>query len=167
MASKTKARKPTQSQRFIDAAREAECSEDEAVFDETLKRIAKAKPTTSSKPDFPSATDLSFLIGDRIGQVRLDPWSLQFIFTSKSGISVRGRIEHVDEAGNIHLHDCRRRKRNAIYLHQLIECPITGVNVKPDCLSIQFEGGAILRMFSDDAHECGVIYPFQRPFFVF
>ena len=33
-----------QSKRFIEAAREAECSEDEAVFDEALKRIAKAKP---------------------------------------------------------------------------------------------------------------------------
>jgi hypothetical protein len=36
--------KPTpQRKRFIEAAREAECSEDEAVFDETLKRIAEAK----------------------------------------------------------------------------------------------------------------------------
>jgi hypothetical protein len=35
---------PKQSQRFIEAAREAGASEDEAVFDETLKRIAKAKP---------------------------------------------------------------------------------------------------------------------------
>jgi hypothetical protein len=32
-----------QHKRFIEAAREAECSEDEAVFDETLKRIAKVK----------------------------------------------------------------------------------------------------------------------------
>jgi len=33
-----------QRDRFVEAARAAECSEDEAVFDETLKRIAKAKP---------------------------------------------------------------------------------------------------------------------------
>jgi hypothetical protein len=33
-----------QSRRFIKAAREARCSEDEAVFDEELKWIAKAKP---------------------------------------------------------------------------------------------------------------------------
>lgn len=33
-----------QTKRFIEAAREAECSEDEAVFDETLRRIAKVKP---------------------------------------------------------------------------------------------------------------------------
>src|SRR4051812_22005544 len=36
--------KPTpQQKRFIEAAREAGASEDEAVFDETLKRVAKAK----------------------------------------------------------------------------------------------------------------------------
>jgi hypothetical protein len=35
---------PAQRQRFIEAAREAGASEDEAVFDEALKQIAKAKP---------------------------------------------------------------------------------------------------------------------------
>jgi hypothetical protein len=42
----------TQSERFIEAAREAGCSEDEAVFDGNLKRIAQAKSNsgTSAKP---------------------------------------------------------------------------------------------------------------------
>jgi hypothetical protein len=31
--------------RFIEAAREAGASEDEAVFDENLKQVAKTKPT--------------------------------------------------------------------------------------------------------------------------
>jgi hypothetical protein len=34
-----------QSERFITAAREAGCSEDEAVFDENLKKIARHKPS--------------------------------------------------------------------------------------------------------------------------
>jgi hypothetical protein len=38
-----------QAKRFIEAAREAECSEDEAVFDEALKRVAKAKPVKLAK----------------------------------------------------------------------------------------------------------------------
>jgi hypothetical protein len=33
-----------QLQRFIETARELECDEDEAAFDEKLKRIATAKP---------------------------------------------------------------------------------------------------------------------------
>ncbi len=43
-AANRKAMGKTQRQRFIEAAREAECSEDESEFDEALKRIAKAKP---------------------------------------------------------------------------------------------------------------------------
>ena len=46
--------KPTkiksQSCRFIEAAREAECSEDEAVFDRTIKHIGKAPPKPKKKP---------------------------------------------------------------------------------------------------------------------
>jgi len=33
-----------QSERFIEAARKAGCSEDESVFDENLKKIARHKP---------------------------------------------------------------------------------------------------------------------------
>lgn len=38
-----------QRERFIEAARKAECSEDEAVFDETLKRIVKDDPSRAPK----------------------------------------------------------------------------------------------------------------------
>lgn len=35
---------PEQAKRFIETARALECDEDEAAFDEKLKRIATAKP---------------------------------------------------------------------------------------------------------------------------
>jgi len=38
-----------QRQRFIDAAREAGASEDEAVFRENLKRLAKQKPQSTER----------------------------------------------------------------------------------------------------------------------
>jgi hypothetical protein len=38
-----------QSKRFIDTARELGCDEDEAAFEEKLKRIATAKPESSRK----------------------------------------------------------------------------------------------------------------------
>ena len=41
----------SQKERFIEAAREAGCSEDEAVLDETLRRIAKAKPMPAKRKD--------------------------------------------------------------------------------------------------------------------
>ena len=40
---------PEQSERFIGAAREAGASEDEAVFKENLRRLAKAKPGEKAK----------------------------------------------------------------------------------------------------------------------
>jgi hypothetical protein len=40
---------PDQSRRFIETARALECDEDEAAFDEKLKRIAQAKPKPRSK----------------------------------------------------------------------------------------------------------------------
>lgn len=46
----------TQSERFIAAARKAGCSEDEAVFDENLKRIVKGKPKNASDKDMRRGT---------------------------------------------------------------------------------------------------------------
>jgi hypothetical protein len=43
--------KKEQRARFIKAAREAGCSEDEAVFDENLKKIAWHKPPPSTAPE--------------------------------------------------------------------------------------------------------------------
>ena len=48
---RTPAAKPdrAQRQRFIEAAREAGASEDEAVFTENLKRVVKPKPETKKE----------------------------------------------------------------------------------------------------------------------
>jgi hypothetical protein len=51
---KRKSAKPradkAQAKRFIEAAREAGASEDEAVFDENLRRVAKTKPKEDREP---------------------------------------------------------------------------------------------------------------------
>jgi hypothetical protein len=53
---------PEQSKRFIETARELDCDEDEAAFDEKLRRIATVKPkpkatkTGGQKPDCGSHT---------------------------------------------------------------------------------------------------------------
>jgi hypothetical protein len=41
---------PDQRAAFIEAARKAGCSEDESVFDENLKKIARHKPPHDSSP---------------------------------------------------------------------------------------------------------------------
>jgi len=50
---KRKTDNKAQSRRFIEAAREAGCSEDEAVFDENLKKIARHKPLATPSPASP------------------------------------------------------------------------------------------------------------------
>ena len=41
----------TQAEKFADLARELECDEDEAAFDERLKKLATTKPATAPKGD--------------------------------------------------------------------------------------------------------------------
>jgi len=48
-ASKTDKVTESQSERFITTARELGCDEDEAAFDEKLKRIASVKPKRTAK----------------------------------------------------------------------------------------------------------------------
>lgn len=91
------------------------------------------------------------------------------MFASKSGITAEGCVEHIDETGNSHRHqDSDVRTGEAIYLHQLIQRPVTGIEVEPFCLSMTFEGGAILRIYSDEGpYECGQIYPANLPPIIF
>jgi hypothetical protein len=120
---------------------------------------------------FPSSTDLQFLLGETLGQIALDPWSLQFRFAGGGQITVEGRIEHVDEGGSTHPHDCQSRTGEALYLHQLLQHPVTAVDAEPFCLSLTFSTGAILRIFTEvGGFECGQVHPPEgsgRGFIVF
>jgi hypothetical protein len=109
---------------------------------------------------FPDAAELQFLMGKELGQIALDPWSLQFRFSDGGQISVEGCIDHIDETGTVHSHDCQQRTGDALYLHQLLQHPITAIGVEPLCLSLKFEGGALLKIYTDlGQYECGQIYP--------
>ena len=44
-------RRETQSDKFKDAAREADCDEDEARWTERLKKVAKAKQAKQDEPE--------------------------------------------------------------------------------------------------------------------
>ena len=107
---------------------------------------------------FPPSDDLRFLVGETIGQIALDPWSLQFRFADGGQITVEGRIEHVDAGGLTHSHDCQKPTGEALYLHQLLEHSITAVETEPHCLSLTFASGATLRIFTElDGFECGQV----------
>ena len=117
---------------------------------------------------FPPTDDLQCLVGAEIGQIALDPWSIQFRFTNGGQITVEGAIEYVDETGTSHKHDCRARTGAALYLHQLIEHCISGVDPERFCLTLTFDNGALLRILSDDGpYECGQIHSVGKPLIVF
>jgi hypothetical protein len=117
---------------------------------------------------FSPAQDLQFLVGEEIGQVCLDPWSLQFKFARGGQITVEGRIDHIDESGVVHSHDCAKRSREALYLHQLLQRSIATVGVEPLCLSLTLDTGAILRIYSElGPYECGQIYGVEGGVIVF
>lgn len=44
-----KAKERSQKQKFIDAAKEAECDENEAAWEERLRKVAKAQPKPETK----------------------------------------------------------------------------------------------------------------------
>ncbi len=116
---------------------------------------------------FPPADELQFLVGEKIDQICLDPWSLQFRFAGGGQFTVEGRIEHIDESGLTHSHDCQTSAGEALYLHQLLMHPISATNVQPLCLSLIFANGAVLRIYSElGPYECGQIYS-GRKFIVF
>jgi len=108
---------------------------------------------------FPPADELQFLIGEEVSQVCLDPYGLQFRFVSLGQISVDWRIEHVDRDGQSHVHDCQAQTPEALYLQQLLQHRITKVETEPYCLSLTFDDGAVLQVFSyDGPYECGHIW---------
>jgi hypothetical protein len=107
---------------------------------------------------FPPTAELQFLVGEAISQIAPDPWSLQFSFESGDSITVEGRIEHVDESGVTHSHNCQDGIGEALCLNQLLQHPISKVDAEPLCLSLTFASGATLRIFSElGKYECGQI----------
>jgi hypothetical protein len=107
---------------------------------------------------FPPATGLQFLVGEVMGQIALDPYSIQLRFADGGQISVEGRLEHVDGTGQAHSYNCQASDGTAIYLHQLLQHRIVTVEVEPFCLTMIFDDGARLLIFSEvGPYECGHI----------
>ena len=89
----------------------------------------------------------------------MDPWSIQFRFADRGRISLESKFEHQDAKGAVHLHDCQDRTPVAVYLRELLQQTISGVQAEPFCLTLRFDNGAILRIHSDAGpYECGQIH---------
>ena len=98
---------------------------------------------------FPPTTDLPNFIGDSIGQVRLDPHSVQFAFESGLLIVAEYQIEQIGPDGARSLYDCSAADGPPLVLHRLLYRPIIAVRRSDLILSFETEGGYSLIIFAD------------------
>jgi len=107
---------------------------------------------------FPEASSLQFLVGKELEQVCLGQWQIQLNF-DKGHISIEGDLEHVDKAGAVRRHNTDESRLSPIVLHHLFGQKVQMISVEPFCLTLAFNGGDIVRIFSDEGpYECGQIY---------
>jgi hypothetical protein len=98
----------------------------------------------------PTDLDLGYLHGATLIQVCLGEYQLQFHFHPKGSISVEGRWELHDAAGELidRLYD--GMERPAYQLHRLLGQAVVGTEVAaPVSCALRFQKGEVLRLFDD------------------
>lgn len=109
---------------------------------------------------FPPTSELQFLVGFEVSQICLDPWSTQVRFSEGGQITVEGPFEHLDIQGRSHLHQTGdERDTGPIFLRELIQKRIAMVQRDATRLTIAFDNGAILKLWSEATpYESGQIF---------
>ncbi|WP_257544359.1 hypothetical protein [Sphingopyxis sp. DBS4] len=108
---------------------------------------------------FPPAPDLHFLIGKQLGQVCLDPNSVQLHFWNGGGIHIDHDVDHVTKSGQSCRYDCAAHTGPPLLLHRLIARTIASIDVEPFRLALLFDDGQCLILHSEEsAFECGHIW---------
>ena len=113
---------------------------------------------TNPMHPFPAASKLQFLVGSELEQICVGQWQIQFRF-DKFQINAEGDLEHVDKAGTVHRHNTDADRLSPLFLHHLFGQSIQTIEVEPFCLTLIFDAGDIIRVYSDESpYECGQIY---------
>lgn len=113
---------------------------------------------TNAMHRFPDASELQFLLGNELEQICLGQWQIQFNFDF-ARVCVEGELEHLDRTGTVRRHNTDEDRLAPVLLHHLFGQKISKVEVERFCLTLAFNGGDTLRIFSDEgAYECGQIY---------
>lgn len=107
---------------------------------------------------FPPASELQFLVGKQVSQIALDPHSVQFRWDGGGQITAQWDLEHVDQDGSVHRYDCVAHTAPPLALHRLLNASVSMIDVQPLCLTLEFDGGQLLRLFTEVGnYECGLI----------
>jgi hypothetical protein len=96
----------------------------------------------------PPAEHFQPLIGDEIAQVCLDPYQVQFAFSSGRLLVAEHVIEHIEPDGTTHGYDCQSSDKPPVLLHRLLSGPIVAVEREELALTLRFEDGSALRIYS-------------------
>ncbi len=108
---------------------------------------------------FPASTDLNFLIGKEVGQVCLDPNSVQLVFWNGGRIHIDYEFEHIAEDGKSYPYDCTAYSGPPLLLHRLIAKSIASFDVTPLRLTLNLNDGQKLVLHSEEGpYECGQIW---------
>lgn len=120
---------------------------------------------------FPPAAELQFIVGREFGQIVLDPNGVQFRWVEGGQITAQHIVDHLDEHGVTHIYDCSAFTGPPLMLHRLLMKKIMMLNRQDFCLTLMFEGGQRLKLFSEDGpYECGIVMlgdDFDQDFWVF
>lgn len=108
---------------------------------------------------FPTSAELDFLIGKEIGQICLDPNSVQILFCNGGRIHIEHEFEHIAEDGRSYLYDCAACSGPPLLLHRLIAKTITSLDVTPLRLTLNLSDSQKLILQSEEGpYECGQIW---------
>lgn len=94
---------------------------------------------------FPPADKLSFLVGGRLTQICLNPYTLDLVLDNGGRVCAEHVIEFVTPDGSSSRHDIQRTLGSApLTFHHCINREVVGLDISDLRLTLRFDNGSIL-----------------------
>jgi hypothetical protein len=106
----------------------------------------------------PALNEIQSFVGDEIGQICLDPFSIQFKL-DRCSMTLEHGVEHVNLDGVRARYNCVARDGPPLLLHQLLQVPIVSVDRQDLEFTLRFRDGQMLTIHTEiGPYESGQIY---------
>ena len=108
---------------------------------------------------FPPKEEISFLIGETLSQIRINPFSIDLVFERNSVLTAEFAIEHRPAIGEQTRYDLQKMVHAPpITFHHCIGRKIVDLAVADTRLQLKFDGGDVVWVYSHlGQHESGQI----------
>lgn len=108
---------------------------------------------------FPPEGELQFLVGETLCQVVLDPYGVTLVFDSGRRIVCEEALDYTDPTGATYHYECEAVSSPPVRFHNLIGRKTTSVTRDDLRLTLSFESGAQIIIYSEiGMYESGQIY---------